>query len=233
MEVLTSWKWGKKIIPEKERLEKRNVARVTELMVLDGSADYTKYCKEKTVLVTGDGLTLINDVKEFESWNIPHDIYCCNRSVNFFQRPINHWGAVDAEESAWLSEYYKEDNGRFLRHVIGHCRIGYDVFWAVQNPIDTEFGRRLWIGNSGYFGMLCCIHMGYEKIILAGMPLDRNRHWYAAEGDEGPTWVPDTYTIWMDYKIEIPDANKVRSLSGYSKFIMGGATKEWTISLVN
>jgi len=31
----------------------------------------------------------------------------------------------------------------------------------------------------------------------------------------------------MDYKMEAPEAEKVRSMGGYSAFIMGKANKEW------
>jgi hypothetical protein len=226
MKVVNSWKWGRIIIPEEERRARRNVAKVQDIYPLN-IIDFNSFCKESTVLLTGDGECLQEDVKRFESWNVPHDLFCCNRSILYFQRPVQHWGAVDAEESAWLSEFYNPAHGRFLRHVIGACKVGYDIFWAINTPCETEFGRRLWIGNSGYFGMLCCLAMGYKKVVLAGMPLDRNRHWYDPEGVEGPNWASDTYTIWMDYKMQKREAERVRSLSGYSKFIMGEATKEW------
>ncbi len=71
--------------------------------------------------------------------------------------------------------------------------------------------------------------MGYEKVVLAGMPLDRSRHWYDPEGTEGPEWMGDVYTIWMSWKMKSPDAYKAKSLSGYSAFILGRATKEWVI----
>ncbi len=229
MQVLTSWKWGKKIIPEEERRRARHIIKVQKISLLNKDLDLSRWCHNDVVLLTGDGLTLPTDVKQFESWGIPHDVFCCNRSPLFFEREINHWGAVDAEESAWLSQYHKLENGRFLRHVIGFCQ-GYDAYWFIDQPVDSEFGRRMWAGNSGYFGMMASLAMGYKKVVIAGMPLDRNRHWYDTEGTEGPHWVPDTYTIWMDYKIERPEAAKVRSLSGYSKFIMGEATKEWVLT---
>jgi len=230
MELLTKWKWGRKIIPEEEIRKKRNIAKVTSVGCLNWCPEFATHCKEKTLLITGDGSCLPDDVKEFESWNIPHDVLCCNRSLLYFQRPVNHWAAIDCEESVWLSEYAKGDNGHFLRHVIGSCAIGYDVFWYAADGVETEYGRRQWVGNTGYFGMLIALNMGYEKVILAGMPLDRNRHWYEPEGTEGPHWVSDTYTIWMDWKMERPEAGQVRSLSGYSAFILGKATKEWVLN---
>ena len=225
MPLLQSWSWGKKIIPDEERKAKRNISSVYELKCVN-APDFSKHCKEKLVLVTGDGATLQRDVKEFESWELPHDLFCCNRSLLYFRKPINHWAAVDSEECVWLAQYYNPDNGHFLRHSIGGCR-GFDAYWTADGA-QTEYGRRLWIGNTGYFGILVALAMGYEKVVVAGMPLDRNRHWYDPEGATAPIWVGDVYTIWMDFKMKCPEkSEKVRSLSGYSAFILGKADKDW------
>lgn len=224
MKSLQTWAWGKKIIPDEIRKAKRHISSIYELQCFN-KVDFSKICKEKTVLVTGDGLSLKEDVEKFESWDIPHDLFCCNRSLLFFQRPVNHWAAVDSEECMWLAQYYNPDNGHFLRHSIGACG-GFDVYWTAKGT-QTEFGRRLWIGNTGYFAILCAIGMGYEKIIVAGMPLDRERHWYDPEGTEGPIWLGDTYTIWLDFRTKCLNSYKARSLSGYSAAILGEAKKEW------
>lgn len=219
-----AWSWGKKIIPDEVRQDKSNITAVFEVTCLS-IKDFSEWCKEKTVLITGDGASLKEDVAKFEAWNIPHDLFCCNRSLLFFQKPVNHWAAVDSEECMWLSQYYSPDNGHFLRHSIGTCK-GFDAYWTAEAK-QTEYGRRLWIGNTGYFAILCAIGMGYEKIVIAGMPLDRNRHWYDAEDTTGPAWLADVYTIWMDFKMKHKPAEKVRSLSGYSAFILGEATENW------
>ena len=221
---LQSWKWGKKIIPEEIRKDHRNISSTHEIYCIN-IQDFSKWRKHDVVLVTGDGLSLIEDVKAFESWGIPHDLFCCNRSLLYFQRPVNHWAAVDSEECTWLSQYYNPDNGHFLRHSIGGC-LGFDAYWQAKG-VQTEFGKRLWIGNTGYFAILCALAMGYQKIVASGMPLDRSRHWYDPENAQGPTWLGDVYTIWMDFKMKSPHADKVRSMSGYSAFILGDATREW------
>jgi hypothetical protein len=185
------------------------------------------------VLITGDGATLPDEVKEFESWNIPHDIFAVNKSLLFFQRPIKHWTAVDAEESGWFAENLKEDvlppkdQGRLLRHTIGICTNGYDIFWEAVEPMENEMQGRLWVGNTGYFALLAAVAMGYEKIVLAGIPLDTNRCWYEAADEVGPHWVPETYTTWMDFKMKVPEAERARSMGGYSGFILGKADREW------
>ncbi len=75
--------------------------------------------------------------------------------------------------------------------------------------------------------MLTAIKMGYEKVIMAGMPLNFDPHWYDPPETEGPQWGGFTYAQWMDFKMKHPQADKVRSMGSYSAFILGTATKEW------
>lgn len=245
MQSITRWGWTKRVISREQRHDKRNLPRVFHVKpihehkddngkVLHRLHDYdiTNHRNHDTVLITGDGATLPAEIKEFESWEIEHDIFAVNRSLLYHQRPVLHWTAVDAEESAWFAENLKKDvlpnNGhRLLRHTIGICTIGYDCYWEAVEFMENEIQTRLWVGNTGYFALLASIFMGYDKIVLAGIPLDRNRCWYEAADEIGPHWVPETYTTWMDFKIQVPEADRCKSMGGYSGFILGTATKEW------
>jgi len=105
--------------------------------------------------------------------------------------------------------------------------LAYDFHWQVDGPLEGEYASHIWMGNTGYFAILSAIEMGYEKIVIAGMPLDSSPHWYDPPDTEGPRWIGRAYTQWMDFKMQIPEAEKVRSMSGYTAFILGKADKEW------
>jgi hypothetical protein len=106
--------------------------------------------------------------------------------------------------------------------------MGFDVFWRAENFEDMQgYAKNIWTGNSSYLAILSALYMGYKKVVLAGVPLDTGPHWYEPKGTEGPNWVGKVYRQWMDFKIEQNGADKVRSLSGYSKFILGEANKKW------
>jgi hypothetical protein len=94
-------------------------------------------------------------------------------------------------------------------------------------PFENDYQRRVWAGNSGYFAILTALHMGYEKIIIGGMGLKAEPHWYEHKDAEGPRWAGIVYTQWMDFKTLVPEAEKCRSMSGYSAFILGQASKDW------
>ena len=236
MKRIIGWSWLHQHIPIEERMKVKNQAKIISVDLINRDFPFDRFCKHDTVFVTGDGHTLPQDVKKFESWNIPHDLFCVNRSMIFFERPVTHWAAVDTDEAVWFSENVNEkimpEGHRIVRHTIGKLLVGADVYWEPINfaePITPVTGvpRRIWTGNSGLLAILSSIYMGYKKIVLAGIPLDTKQHWYEPEGTEGPNWVGMVYRQWMDFKIEIPEAENVRSLSGYSAFILGKPTKEW------
>ena len=196
-----------------------------------GNKDPLDYKIENTVLITADGHTLLDDLKEFESWDIPHDLFCVNKSLNAVIRPVNHWAAIDAEEAFWFAEQSaaetRPEGHKLARHTIGICRNGYDCFWRIRESTrGDERGLLMWSGSTTYFAVLASVWMKYDKIIIAGAPLDMKNHWYEPPGDNGPRWNGEFYMSWMDFA-QRPEAKAVKSLSGYSAFILGKATKEW------
>jgi len=188
--------------------------------------------KEKTVLITADGHTLLNDMEKFDNYGIKHDIFCVNRSIRAIKKPVNHWAAIDSEEAMWLMENLPaetiSEGHKIGRHTIGLCPGGYDVFWQIDEatPADPR-ALLMWCGSTTYFALLASVWMGYEKIIVAGAPLDRGPHWYdPPDNQTSPKWVGEIYTTWMDFA-KTADAQRTRALSGYSAFILGEPTEEW------
>jgi len=145
---------------------------------------------------------------------------------------VDHWAAIDVEEAVWFTRYSNSKNEDLkkpiIRHTIGQQSWAFDCYWQMDIDFENEFQRRVLTGNTGYFAVLTCIQMGYSKMVLAGMPLNMEPHWYEPlDEPEGPNWNGWCYTQWMDFAMKVPEAKNVRSLSGYSAFILGEATKDW------
>jgi hypothetical protein len=222
-------------MPPQKTAEKGVVVHVERLKLCPehGEVDWSQYRQHPVAFITGDGKSLIQDAKEFESWDIPHDLYSVNKSLLFHERPVRHWAAIDIEESTWFAENVnnKIQNGRNItRHTIGYAPLAYDFGWQMDYEFENDYQRRVWAGNSGYFAILTALQMGYQQIVVGGMGLKWEPHWYESDEAPGPNWAGIVYTQWMDFKMLVPESSKVRSMSGYSAFILGQAKKEWLTS---
>lgn len=104
-------------------------------------------------------------------------------------------------------------------HIHGHSHKAgprVDIVW----PLDNGGG------TSGMFAVQVAHLMGYERIILAGVPLDNKGRFY-----DHPSWQDvienyDGYAIelvWQRCVIAIDELkNKIRSVSGKTKDMFGG-----------
>jgi len=234
LDIFLGWQWQKHNMGRDTVLAPKTIIKCEELKLLnDPPLDWTAIRKNPVIAIVGDGNTMFDDVKEFESWNIPHDLYCVNRSMLIFTRQVDHWAAIDSEESAWFTQHVNrkiEPDKPILRHTIGYFPLAYDVWWEQVYPFEDEIQRRIWIGNTGYFAVLTSIQMGYSKIVLLGMPLNHEPHWYEQPNEPPPMWAGKAFTQWVDLVLKRPkEAAKVKSMQGYSEFILGKATREWVL----
>lgn len=183
------------------------------------------------VLVMGDGRSLLSDLDEFLSWNVPHDAYSIGRSYQAYNdknpgNKILHWGNIDSVGSKWWVDRLP-NRERIQAHTVGgDSEIeGYDYDWDIAVPWDDNVR---WRGSTSLFAAMSCVTMGYDKVILAGCPLDKNGHWYFGDMPEntGPNWAPEDLEAWR-HLAKLPLAEKVRSLSGFTADVIGKATPRW------
>lgn len=230
------WSWLNIGTGEAKFRKRSSIIKVNDVVNINDPVcdDFSKCVKNPICLITGDGGCLPDDVREFESWDLPHDLFCVNRSMLYFKRQIQHWAAVDFEEGMWFAENINkeiEPEHKIVRHTVGIFRKAFDVFWQQDVEFDNNIQRRVWIGNSGLFAIFVALKMGYEKVVIAGMPLDNNPHWYepnSPDSPDGPQWHGLAFANWIDFKRQRPDAaEKVKSMGGYTEFILGQASKQW------
>lgn len=85
-------------------------------------------------------------------------------------------------------------------------------------------------GSSGLFATRIAIELGYERVVLAGVPLEGNT---TTVDDEGSQTINEPsaagYGVyrggWLKYRDEIAD--NVRSMSGWTRETFGAPTAEW------
>jgi hypothetical protein len=180
------------------------------------------------LLISGDGKKVREEIEEFLSWHVAHEVMAIGRSVNLHEK-VKHWANVDGADSKWWAEHLPTKNdGKFpIRHTSGECQ-GYDCDWEYEQD-DYHYqeitGAPRTHGSTSLFAAKVGIALGYEKIVLAGCPLDSEGHWYYDEGAEpyGPIWLGFDFMVWLDFA----QPERVRSMGGYTAKILGKATKEW------
>ncbi len=188
----------------------------------------------EVVLITGDGRTFPQDMAEFLSWEIPHDVMAMGRSLNAYPGNVMHWGNVDAYEAIWWAENLPlKNNGKMpIRHTLGEHR-GFDVDWEIIDEIKFEKGdNSMWYGSSALFCVYIALALGYEKIILAGCPMDSKGWWFFDEREVGPRWQGECFMAFLEFAKK-SESYKVKSLSGYTAQIVGHATKAWASGLIH
>lgn len=179
------------------------------------------------LLITGDGQGLEEDLGEFLSWHIDHDVMCIGRSIRKYPFHVKHYTDVDSDAGKWVLEnLYKTHpkKGRPIRHTLG------DVDWCDacwdSDDIDIDPEDVRWHGSSALFGALIGLEMGYGAIVLAGCPMDKMGHWYYGPEHRGPNWQYSDLAAWLEFKKDAR-SNAVRSLSGYTAQVLDRATQEW------
>jgi hypothetical protein len=177
-------------------------------------------------LVTGDGRTLRDDLARFSAWDVAHDTMAIGRSYQIVPGQILHWVNVDGSCSkSWAESLPRSNNGNLPhRHTMGDLP-GYDIDWDIDGcPWDPK--DIMWHGSSSLFATYICKALGYDKVVLAGCPLDSAGHWYFGPEIEGPSWTGNCFQAWLDFARD-PYATRVRSMSGYTAQMIGEASKEW------
>jgi hypothetical protein len=185
------------------------------------------------LLVLGDGDSMPKDRDTFLAWGIKHDCGALGRGIKAYPGYVRHWFCGDGDTSIWWAKNLINGDGT-VRHCMGEVD-GFDVDWDLKQPDynyctitgETNVGRMH--GSSAMFGTLVGLELGYSKIVLAGCPLDMNGHWYFENKTKetlGPIWLGVDFMAWIDFK-EQKEAQKVRSMSGYTAKILGVADREW------
>lgn len=181
----------------------------------------------KNVMVCGDAACIWDDLEAFGAkcvhgrgsvYKDDWDILTINKLIEIIPAKVEHCysneiGLLERFIAARRFEYRREFGPP--KHI--HCR-DQGAHW--RWPLGGH-------GTSGLGGTLVAVGLGYERIVLCGMPLDDSRH----NGE--PPWrqtaftreAPDTATggipkPWAK-AIDLCFGGKVRSMSGRTKQWLG------------
>jgi hypothetical protein len=177
----------------------------------------------KKLLVCGAARCLWEDLAQISVQD--YEIMVVNAAGLYLPYMITHWFSgyyttLGAFKKIRTSEYHVAFEGR--EKIITHSRFyypGVDYVWKAE-----KWG----FGTSTLDACSIGLLMGYDRVVLAGAPLDNTGHFYDPPGQKGGEGVHDIEKMHQYYKPEWEWWNKtyfdnrVKSLSGLTKEICGG-----------
>lgn len=152
-----------------------------------------------------------------------YHIMCVNDiALQFKAEPIQH--AVSLHKRILPAIKGVRAEKGMLEPVTTHCHKpgpGVEERWSICNVG----------GTSGMFATKIAIVMGYKKIIVCGVPMDNNGHYFDPLNinDNNSTTFKGSSNIvaWRELGETKIAKHRVRSMSGRTRATLGEPTKEW------
>lgn len=172
----------------------------------------------KVAFVMGGANTLQADLEAAKSLVKPHTLIFTNHIGRDWEGIVPHWVTLHTEKMPkWIRE--REDKGLPPA----------ETFWTSNTKTIPPEHQNLyshvpsWDGSSGLLAVTVAMWLGYEKIILCGVPLDKK----ACHYDDKDPWMdaPRYRSAWTK-RLKLLKG-RVKSLSGWTKEILGAPSPEW------
>lgn len=183
--------------------------------LLTAISDSMAVSPDCVAFVLGGANTLVDDYARARAFVHPHTIIATNEAGRDYKGVLPHWVTLHTEKiETWHAE----------RLEAGHGRV--ENFWTSNKeaPEYMNFRRvQSWDGSSGLLAVTVALSLGYNKVILCGVPLDKKACHYF---DTKP-WMdaPRYRHAWIAHRAEME--GKVKSMSGWTKLTLGEPDLEW------
>lgn len=178
----------------------------------------------RTAIILGGAKNVFDDLSVVEALG-----------VNIGETPIiatNHAGRDwPAPFLAWVS-FHAELFPSWLEARRADGMPDPETLWTTDRPlgpipVDIPIQKaENWRGSSGLLAVTVGLHMGFDRLILCGVPMDADQEHYDRPG----RWVDagNYRASWLNRRLDM--AGKVRSPSGWTKTILGAPSVEWLSS---
>lgn len=115
-------------------------------------------------------------------------------------------------------EALRPDGAGYHLHVPGRAwfmaPIGDLTFWQIETK-----------GTIALFGARVLVSLGYDRVILSGVPLDDKAGYFYGDPMEGFGMSDDVLDAWEDKSKDFNDS--VRSMSGLTRDLLGAPSPAW------
>lgn len=171
-----------------------------------------------TALVLGGASCVWDDAAAAQDLFSPGIVVAVNDIGARWAGRLDYWCSLHPDKmQAWCK-------GRMERGLKpAGCHVGHEMHPGIDKVIDYRWPGMNASGSSGLFAVKVALDHGADRVVLAGVPMKPEQaHFFA-----GATWSDCQSFIdgWHDALPFIKD--KVRSMSGYTKQILGAPSPEW------
>lgn len=162
-------------------------------------------------VVCGSGRGLWDDLARFAPGSC--DIVAVNFGGSHLPWPVTHWCSLHHDQLRhWvgLRGLIYPDNACPITHSTTPGT-GVDNVWWPENAGG---------GCSGLFAAMVAVWLGYERVVLCGVPEDGSGHFYDPPGSGGTYANPNADLYWRQANDQI-FRGRVKSMSGATRTILG------------
>lgn len=181
--------------------------------------------EKDVLLILGDGANILEDIGawyEIAEGIVEYDTMAVNYAAMVCPHPIQHYAAGDAHMRD-MQGVAKSLPSEVVKHAWNPGAVGFDVRW-VRN------GRGGWNGTSANLALKIGLALDYNRIVLAGCPMDNSGNWYKKiiPDDDIKAHKDHRHHLWKWTEISIrPIGRFIRSMSGNTADLLGRPTREW------
>lgn len=178
----------------------------------------------KLAIILGGAKNVFDDLSKVEALGVDIGstaIIATNHAGRDWPGPLLAWASFHAELfPSWLA----------VRRAEGMPEP--DTLWTTDRPLGPIpisipiTGVENWKGSSGLLAVTVGLHMGFDRLILCGVPMDPDEEHY----DRAGRWTDagNYRGAWLARRDDM--AGKVRSASGWTRTILGAPDAEWLSS---
>ncbi len=171
----------------------------------------------RLALVLGGANVVWEDAAAALDMAEPDYVFACNDIGTRWAGPLEGWATLHPEKMpGWRAERARRGFLPAREH------IGHEMAQGIDRAIDYRFPGMTGSGSSGLFAVKAAMEKA-DRVILAGVPIDpTGAHFFdAKEWADWQSFIPG----WQNAMPHIKD--KVRSMSGWTRKLLGAPSPQW------
>ncbi|SHG79854.1 hypothetical protein SAMN02745157_4861 [Kaistia soli DSM 19436] len=168
-----------------------------------------------------------SDVEAFRAIGAPDGVIASNDIGVAWDGPLAAWVTLHKDKMpGWLAARTKAERPQPDQIVFHEDGAGQDGLWRVEPSMVVwhMWPEMTFSGSSGLFGVKVALEMGFDKIVLCGVPMNAEPHFH--DSDSAPWADHERYAVaWHEVLPRL--GGKVTSMGGLTRELLGAPTTEW------